>query len=83
MNTITRDSMSSGDTWKNINKQLEPGFTYGDLKSLLEEIRSDESNAFKVNFSFGSMLYDIVNDVYRYFYVSSNHLLFDRAFTIL
>ena len=45
-------------------------------------IRRAESNAFKINIVFGSMLFDMVNEVYRYFYVSSNHLLFDRAFTI-
>ena len=43
--------------WKKINKQLPTGFTYGDLKALLEEVRSGEHSAFKINIGFGSMLY--------------------------
>ena len=64
---------------KLVNNEIPPDFTYGDLKHLL---RCDEPNAFKINIEFGSMLFDTVNKVYRYFYGSSNHLLFDRAFTI-
>ena len=69
-------------TKKTINKQLTPNFTYGDLKRLLMEIRRGESSAFKINIGFVLMLFDTVNEVYRYFYVSSNNLLFNRAFTI-
>ena len=28
------------------------------------------------------MLYDPINKVYRYYFVSNNHYLYDRAFTI-
>ena len=70
------------DTWKDINKQLDKGVTHRDLKSLLEEVSSDESSAFKVNIGFGSIIYETVNEIYRYFYVFSNHLLLDKAFTI-
>ena len=31
---------------------------------------------------FGSTLYDTVNKVYRYYYISTNYYLFDRAYTI-
>ena len=64
-------------TKKVINEQLTPAFTYGDLKHLLMGIRRAEANTFKINIGFGSMLFDMVNEVYRYFYVSSNHLLFE------
>ena len=36
----------------------------------------------QLNIGFGSMLYDTVNQVYRYYYVSTNHYLFDRTYTI-
>ena len=35
-----------------------------------------------MNIGFATMLYDTVNKVYRYYYISTNHLLFDRAFTV-
>ena len=75
-------STENSDTKKTINKQLTPTFTYNDLKKLLTEIRNEENTAFKINIGFGSVLYDIVNKTYRYFYVSSNQLLFERAFTV-
>ena len=37
---------------------------------------------FKINIGFGSILYDTVNNIYRYYYVSTNHYLFDTGFTI-
>ena len=69
-------------TKKVVNKQITPSFTYNDLKKLLMDIRNQETNAFKISIGFGSILYDAVNKQYRYFYVSSNQLLFERAFTI-
>ena len=42
----------------------------------------EEGNAFKINIGFGFILYHTVNQVFRYYYVSTNHFLFDRAFTI-
>ena len=68
--------------WKKINKQISDDFSYGDLKQLLEEAKRQETEAFRVNIGFGTILYDTVGGVYRYFYVSTNHYLFDRAYTI-
>ena len=76
--SFTRDT----DTKKTMNKQLSSTFTYGDLKNLLTEIRNEEHTAFKINIGFGAVLYDVVNKEYKYFYVSTNQLLFERAFTI-
>ena len=45
-------------------------------------MRRNEHSAFKINIGFGSMLYDTVNKIYRYYYISSNHCLFNRAYTI-
>ena len=77
-----RSQTNTGGEWKIINRQIPPTFSYGDLKVLLDEVRNSEHGVFKINIGFGSMLYDTVNQVYRYFYVSHNHYLFDRAFTI-
>ena len=68
--------------WRRINRQIGPDFTYGDLKSLLNEVMRTEVGAFKINAGFGVVLYHVVQQEYRYFYISNNQLLFDRAFTI-
>ena len=65
-----------------INKELSPDFTYKDLKKLLKGICIKLGHAIKVNIGFGFMLYDNVNEEYRYFYVSSNSMIFNRAFTL-
>ena len=77
-----RSQTNTGSEWRNVNVEIPPTFSYRDLKVLLDEVRNEEHGAFKVNIGFGSMLYDTVNQVYKYFYVSHNHYLFDRAFTI-
>ena len=77
-----RSQTNTGSEWRNVNVEIPPTFSYRDLKVLLDEVRNEEHGAFKIIIGFGSMLYDTVNQVYRYFYVSNNHYLFDRAFTI-
>ena len=79
---VIRTQTNTGKKWKNINIQISPNFTYKDLKLLLERVQRNEVGVFKINLGFGSMLYDTINRVYRYYYVSHNHYLFDRAFTI-
>ena len=77
-----RTNTTQKNNWKKINQKLSVNFTYRDLKQLLDEVRRDEYGVFKINIGFGSMLYNTVNHTYRYFYVSTNHYLFDRAYTI-
>ena len=81
-----RDVIRSQDInrpeWRRINRQIGPDFTYRDLKSLLNEVMSTEVGAFRINLGFGVVLYNPVQQEYRYFYISNNQLLFDRAFTI-
>ena len=79
---MIRTQRTNGKDWKTINKQLPTNYKYGDLKTLLDEVRRNEHDAFKINIAFWSMLYDTVNKVYRYYYISTNHYLFDRAFAI-
>ena len=68
------DVIKSGEVnrtlWKRINRQIEPGFSYSDLKSLLEEVMSTEVSVFKINLGFGVVLYNTVQQIYKYYYVS-------------
>ena len=68
--------------WKKVNKELSPTFTYGDLKEMLNDIMRKETGAFRINLGFASMLYHTIDKIYRYFYISSNQYLFDKAYTI-
>ena len=43
---------------------------------------SVNGQAFKINLGFGFILYHKITGDYRYYFLSSNPLLFDRAMTI-
>ena len=77
-----RDSRDESDVHLFFNKQITPDFTYAELKDLLYEIMKNRGTTFKVNLGFGFILYHLVNKEFKYFYVSSNSLLFDVAFTV-
>ncbi len=69
--------------WKKSNIQIQPDFSYADLRSILNDVMTgEEGKAFKINLGFGCMLYHKTDHVFRYFYVSTNHFLFNRAYTI-
>ena len=68
--------------WKRINREIEPGFTYGNLKSLLDELMDKEVSIFKINIGFGVILYNTIQQIYKYFYVSNNSYLFEKSITI-
>ena len=65
-----------------INKKLSPSFTYKDLEELIRIKSYKSGRTFKINLGFGCLLRDLISGKYRYYYVSHNNLLFDRAFTI-
>ena len=77
-----RDKQTTFVYGTDINKELTPEFTYRDLQKLLLEIATKCKTAFKVNIAFGFMLYHNMDDEYRYYYPSSNNVLFDRMITI-
>ena len=79
---VIRDSRSEMKYYMNINKELTPDFTYRDLKKMLDEIYAEKTTAFKINMGFGFMLDHVVTKEFRYFYPSSNNLLFDRMVTV-
>ena len=65
-----------------INKQIDSCYTYWDLYTLLLDVYLSRKNTFKVNFGFGFVLYHTITNTFRYHYVSTNNLLFDKAMTI-
>ena len=66
--------------FKDVNKEMTPDFTYRDLQDLIFDI--SRKKACKVNIGFGFILHHLITNEYRYYYPSSNHLLFDRMVTI-
>ena len=69
--------------WKKMNIQIQPNFSYADLRSILNDVMTAENGrVFKINLGFGCMLFHTINRVFRYYYVSTNHFLFSRSFTI-
>ena len=81
MDTI-RDSRNEGRPYIFLNKEITPAFTYEDLRDLIYETAMGRGTAFKVNLGFGFILYHVINQEFKYFYVSSNTLLFDVAFLV-
>ena len=68
--------------YKIINIEIDSAFTYFDLEKLFSNIYNQQENAFKINFGFGFILYNTVEEKFKYFYNSSNNLLFEHAITI-
>ena len=77
-----RDSEKKNKIYEVINKQIDSSYTYNDLYDLLLDIYCKRQKAFKVNLGFGFILHNPHDDEYKYYYVSTNNLLFDRAKTI-
>ena len=64
------------------NKKIDSTFTYKELNELLLDIYCKQKTVFKINFGFGYILYNTITNEFRYHYVSTNNLLFERAITI-
>ena len=65
-----------------INKKIDPEFTYKDLEKVIQDIYNTQTTSFKLNLAFGFILFDTINSVFRYYYNSTNNLLFEKAITI-
>ena len=65
-----------------INKQISSDFTYRQLRDFLDDIYSQQTDAYKINVGFGYILYHSVKNEYKYYFNSTNNLLFENAFTI-
>ena len=65
-----------------VNKELTADSTYNDLKDLIVQAVEKHKNVMKFNIGFGIVLKNVLTSEYRYYYVSTNHMLFNRAKTI-
>ena len=74
-----RDQETISKNCITINKRIGPAFTYSDLEKIITDIYTTQKRAFKFNFGFGFVLYNTTSHEFRYFYNSSNNLLFERA----
>lgn len=83
LNKISDWTESIENVYQKSNKEIPLTFTYENLRDLIaEQVYQQGGNAVKINLGFGSMLFNIITHEYRYYYVDSNSLLFDTAFTI-
>ena len=64
------------------NKEIDYNYTYRDLNEQLLAIYKAQRNSFKVNLGLGFILHHTETKEYKYYYVSSNNMLFDYAVTI-
>jgi hypothetical protein len=65
-----------------VNRELVPGFTYQDLRNQIVEALLEHKKVARFNVGFGFILWNKLTQVYRFYYVSTNTLLFDKAETI-
>ena len=68
--------------YMNVNKELTTDFTYKDLEDLIVHAVEKRKTVMKFNIGFGIVLKNVLTSEYRYYYVSTNHMLFNRAKTI-
>ncbi len=64
---------------KIVNERITPDFSFNNLRDRLFSLFSIEKNVYRLNLGFGLMLHNQVLQEYKYFYVSSNSYIFDRA----
>ena len=63
------------------NFKIDSTYTYENLQDAPKEIYRNH-NVFKINLAFGFILYQTATGEFKYYYVSSNNMLFDCAITI-
>ena len=76
------DKVLDRNVYMTINKELNADFTYKDLKDLIVQALEKHKKVMKFNIGFGIVLKNVLTSEYRYYYVSTNHMLFNRAKTI-
>ena len=65
-----------------INRELAPGFTFRELRDQLAESLLKHGRCAKFNIGFGFLLEHKLTHEFRYYYVSTNTMLFEKAHTI-
>ena len=64
------------------NIKIDSTYTYENLRDALQKIYGTQEKSFKINLAFGFILYQVVTGEFKYYYVSSNNMLFDHSITI-
>ena len=82
MNEI-QDHQTIHSHYQIYNKEIDSSFTYRDIRDMILDIFTRKQNSFKVNLGFGFILYRPISDEWKYYYVSNNNLLFEKAFTVI
>ena len=76
------DKVVDRKIYMTVNKELTADFTYKDLKDIIVQAVGKYKTVMKFYIGFGIVLKNVNTSEYRYYYVSSNHMLFNRAKTI-
>ena len=76
------DWVKNGQNYAIINKAINHKFTYNDLLIWLTQIYRNWKHGFKLSIGFGFVLFNPISNQYKYYYVSDNNMLFDKAYTI-
>ena len=76
------DKVLDRKMYMTVNKELTADFTYKDLKDIIVQAVEKYKTVMKFNIGFGIVLKNVNTSEYRYYYVSTNHMLFNRAKTI-
>ena len=77
-----KDKIVERKVYMTVNKELTPNFTYGDLNDIIKQAVVKKGKSCRFNIGFGFILKHNVTNEYRYYYVSTNHYLFQKARTI-
>ena len=65
-----------------INRELAPGFTFRELRDQIVDSLLKHGRCAKFNIGFGFLLEHKLTHEFRYYYVSTNTMLFEKAHTI-
>ena len=76
-----KDFISENKYYTFVNKELSSDFT-GDLRKLIYDIAQQQESVTKWNIGFGFILHNYIENKFKYFYPSTNNLLFENAFEI-
>ena len=77
-----QDSRTISKYTTKYNRRIDTSLTYRDLENILCNIYKEQKHAYKMNIAFAFILYNHRDDEFRYYYTSSNNLLFEHAMTI-
>ena len=71
-----------GLTWRIINVPINHKYTYQNLYDWLKSIYDLVKQSFKISIGFGFVLFEPVTEKYKYFYVSENNQVLEKAYTV-